>query len=132
MTKKSSAVNKPVGETVSKPNGAKIEKASTKTAGKGQRNGKSKTARTPSSGAGTQKKSTSLRQRLAQREAELAIINSIQQGLAAKLDFQTIVELVGDRLRELLNTGDLSINWYNEKANLVHYLYAYEHGKRLE
>ena len=67
-----------------------------------------------------------------ERVAELQIINSIQQGLAAELDFQAIVDLVGDKLREIFNTGDLSINWYNEKANLMHYLYTYEHGNRLE
>ncbi|MFZ5903137.1 MAG: GAF domain-containing protein [Chloroflexota bacterium] len=66
-----------------------------------------------------------------QRVAELQIINSIQQGLAAELDFQAIVDLVGDKLSEVLNTGDLGITWYDEKANLVHYLYTYEHGKRL-
>src|SRR5438132_6626224 len=68
---------------------------------------------------------------LEQRNAELAIINSIQQGLAAELNFQTIVDLVGDKLRDVFNTPDLGIRWYDEKANLVHYLYAYEHGKRL-
>jgi GAF domain-containing protein/CheY-like chemotaxis protein len=66
-----------------------------------------------------------------QRNTELAIINSIQQGLAAELDFQAIVDLVGDKLREVFATPDLGINWYDEKANLLHYLYAYEHGKRL-
>ena len=66
-----------------------------------------------------------------QRAAELAIINSIQQGLAAELDFQAIVDLVGDKLREVFATPDLGINWYDEKTNLLHYLYAYEHGKRL-
>ncbi len=62
--------------------------------------------------------------------AELQIINSIQQGLAAELDFQAIVDLVGDKLSEVLNTRDLSINWYDEKTNLIHYLYSYEHGER--
>ena len=66
-----------------------------------------------------------------ERVAELQIINSIQQGLAAELDFQAIVDLVGDKLREILNIGDLGIGWYEEKANLMHYLYIYEHGKRL-
>jgi|GEM_PF-181361 len=67
-----------------------------------------------------------------QRNAELAIINSIQQGLAAELDFQAIVDLVGDKLREVFNTPNLGIDWYDEKANLIHYLYAYEHGKRIK
>src|SRR5206468_3538130 len=69
---------------------------------------------------------------LEQRNAELAIINSIQQGLASELDFQAIIDLVGDKLREVFATPDLGINWYDEKTNKLHYLYAYEHGKRLE
>jgi GAF domain-containing protein/CheY-like chemotaxis protein len=66
-----------------------------------------------------------------QRAAELAVINSVQQGMAAKLDFQAIVDLVGDKLREVFDTGDMGIRWHDKKANLAHYLYAYEHGKRL-
>jgi len=69
---------------------------------------------------------------LEQRAGELAIINSIQQGIAAELDFQAIVDLVGDKLRETFNTGDLSITWYDPRANLVQYLYIYEHGNRLQ
>ena len=65
-----------------------------------------------------------------ERVAELQIINSIQQGLASELDFQAIVDLVGDKLREVFNTPHLSITWYDEKANLAHYLYTYEHNKR--
>ena len=67
-----------------------------------------------------------------ERVAELQIINSIQQGLAAELDFQAIVDLVGDKLREVFNTGDIGIDWHDEKADLIHALYAYEHGKRLD
>ncbi len=66
-----------------------------------------------------------------QRNAELAVINSIQQGLAAELDFQAIVDLVGDKLREVLHTNELGIRWYEAKTDLLHYLYEYEHGKRL-
>jgi signal transduction histidine kinase/CheY-like chemotaxis protein/putative methionine-R-sulfoxide reductase with GAF domain len=66
-----------------------------------------------------------------QRASELALINSIQQGLAAKLDFQAIVDGVGDKLREVFATGDLSIRWYDEAAGAVHVLYTYEHGRRL-
>ena len=66
-----------------------------------------------------------------QRAAELAVINSIQEGMAAELDFQAIVDLVGDKLREVFHTGDIGIRWYDAKANLIHYLYDYEHGMRL-
>jgi GAF domain-containing protein/CheY-like chemotaxis protein/tetratricopeptide (TPR) repeat protein len=66
-----------------------------------------------------------------QRNAELAVINSIQQGLAAELNFQAIIDLVGDKLRSILNTSEIGIRWYDEKTDLIHYLYEYEHGKRL-
>jgi GAF domain-containing protein/CheY-like chemotaxis protein len=66
-----------------------------------------------------------------QRAAELAVISSIQQGLAAELNFQAIIDLVGDKLREVLNTGDVGIRWYEEKTHTIHYLYEYEHGKRI-
>ncbi|HEX6138438.1 MAG TPA: GAF domain-containing protein [Casimicrobiaceae bacterium] len=68
---------------------------------------------------------------LAQREAELALINSIQRGLAARLDFQAIIDLVGDKLRDVLHTGDIGIRWFDDKQKLIHYLYEYEHGERL-
>lgn len=66
-----------------------------------------------------------------QRNAELAVINSIQQGLAAELNFQAIVDLVGDKLREVLHTGEIGIRWHDPKSGLIHYLYEYEHGRRL-
>ena len=53
-----------------------------------------------------------------QRAAELAVINSIQEGMAAELDFQAIVDLVGDKLREVFDTGDIGIRWYDSKADM--------------
>jgi len=66
-----------------------------------------------------------------QRNAELAVINSIQQGLAAELNFQSIIDLVGDKLREVLDTENIGIRWYDPQANLLRYLYEYEHGERI-
>ncbi len=66
-----------------------------------------------------------------QRAAEMAVINSIQQGIAGELSFQAIVDLVGDKLREVLNTGDIDIVWYEPQTGLLHCLYSYEHGRRL-
>ena len=48
-----------------------------------------------------------------QRAGELALINSIQQGVAAELDFQAIIDLVGDKLREVLDTDEIGIRWYD-------------------
>src|SRR5208282_1679444 len=62
-----------------------------------------------------------------QRAAELAVINRIQEGMSAELNFQAIVDLVGDKLREVFKTGELGIRWYDPKTNLMHYLYEYEH-----
>ncbi len=68
----------------------------------------------------------------AQRQAEeLSIIYSIQQGLAAELDFQSVVDLVGDKLRGLFKTHELTISWYDSGQDLVQYIYCYEHGQRL-
>jgi GAF domain-containing protein len=73
----------------------------------------------------------STRDVLAQRETELALVNLVQGGLARKLDFKAIVDLVGDKLREVLRTPDLIITWLDEQANLIYPLYVYEHGRRL-
>jgi len=66
-----------------------------------------------------------------QRAAELAVINSAQQAMSAELDFQAIVDVVGDKLRQVLNTDTIGIRWYDAQTNLVHFLYEVEHGRRL-
>ena len=66
-----------------------------------------------------------------QRAAELAIINRIQEGIAAELDFQAIIDLVGNALRDVLKCDNLGITWHDAKANLIHYLYSVERGRHL-
>jgi transcriptional regulator with GAF, ATPase, and Fis domain len=66
-----------------------------------------------------------------QRAAELTVINRIQEGMSAKLEFLAIIDLVGDRLREVFKTGDLSIRWYDPKDDILHFLYEYKHGERI-
>ena len=68
---------------------------------------------------------------LEQQAGELALINSIQHGMAAKLEFQAIVDLVGDKLRELFKTGDFVILWYDERTELVHSICFFERGQNL-
>jgi GAF domain-containing protein/CheY-like chemotaxis protein len=65
------------------------------------------------------------------RNAELAAISSIQQGVSSRLDFQGVIDLVGDRLRQVFATDTLEIKWFDERADLVHTLYSVEHGKPL-
>src|SRR6187200_678663 len=44
-----------------------------------------------------------------QRTAELAVINSVQEGLAKELDMQGIYDLIGDRLRKVFNAQSVMI-----------------------
>ncbi|HEX8739008.1 MAG TPA: GAF domain-containing protein [Casimicrobiaceae bacterium] len=69
---------------------------------------------------------------LDERVRELEIISRVQQGIGSELDFQAIVDLVGDKLREVFATGDLSIRWWDEAADRMRMLYTYEHGVRLK
>ena len=67
-----------------------------------------------------------------QRNAELAVINSIQQGIAGSLNFQGIVELVGEKLQAVLHNEDLGIHWYDAESRMDHAVYVIEHGRRLD
>ncbi|MBO9512847.1 MAG: response regulator [Variovorax sp.] len=58
----------------------------------------------------------------------VALLNGIQKGMAARLEFQAIVDLVGDKLRELFDSGDLNIVWWDDQTDLVQVLYRYEHN----
>ncbi len=69
---------------------------------------------------------------LEQRTSELAVINSIQQGMAAELGFQAIIDLVGDKLREVLRFGDVQIVLWDAPTGTAHVLYAFERGVRIQ
>lgn len=62
------------------------------------------------------------------RNAELAIINSVQEGLASKLDIQTIYELIGEKVREIFNVQVMDIVTYDPESNLISMPYSYEKG----
>jgi K+-sensing histidine kinase KdpD/CheY-like chemotaxis protein/ligand-binding sensor domain-containing protein len=66
-----------------------------------------------------------------QRTAELAVINSVQEGLAKELDMQGIYNLVGDRLYDLFpDIQTLVIRTFDHETNLEHWQYAKEKGVR--
>ena len=48
-----------------------------------------------------------------QRAAELAVINSVQQALAAEMNMQGIYDAVGDQIREIFHEADLDIRIVN-------------------
>ena len=67
-----------------------------------------------------------------QRTAELAVINSVQEGLAKELDMQGIYDLVGNRLCDLFpDTQTLVIRTFDHETGLEHFKYAIEKGTRL-
>ena len=66
-----------------------------------------------------------------QRTAELGIINSVQEGLASKLDIQAIYDLVGDKIRDVFDTQGISISYYNREKNFITHPYYLFKGKRI-
>ena len=67
---------------------------------------------------------------LAQRAAELAIINAVQQALASALDVQGIYEAVGEQLRLTFPGRDLFIGVVDEDAGTVVMPYRIAQGQR--
>src|SRR5436190_9670733 len=65
-----------------------------------------------------------------QRNAELAVINSVQESLVAKRDMHGIDELVGEKVREIFDAQVIDIVTYDKRANLIRDSYAYEKGDR--
>lgn len=67
-----------------------------------------------------------------QRTAELAVINSVQDGLVREMNMAAIYELVGNRLCDLFpDTQTLVIRTFDHSTGLEHWQYAIEKGKRL-
>ena len=54
-----------------------------------------------------------------QRNAELALINSVQSAIAGELDPQAIYDLVGDKLQEVFDAQVVSISVYDEVGGLL-------------
>ena len=65
-----------------------------------------------------------------ERAAELAIINEVQQGLAAQIDIQSMYDLVGERLRSIFDAQVLDIGILDKADGLVHFPYVIERGVR--
>src|SRR5207248_4600876 len=67
-----------------------------------------------------------------QRNAELALINGVQEAIAGELDPQAIYDAVGDRIREIFDAQVVSIRTLDDTAGLLHYPYLIERGERLQ
>ena len=67
---------------------------------------------------------------LSHRVEELAVINSVQDGLVREMNMQGIYTLVGEKIREIFNAQVIDIVTYDSKTNLLEDRYAYEKGDR--
>lgn len=67
---------------------------------------------------------------LSLRVEELAVINSVQEGLVREMDMEGIYELVGEKIREIFNAQVIDIVTYDKVTNLVEDKYAFEMGDR--
>jgi len=65
-----------------------------------------------------------------QRNAELALINSVQAAIAGELDPQAIYDVVGDRIRDVFDAQTVMISTLDEATTLLHYPYFIERGER--
>ncbi|HET9763457.1 MAG TPA: GAF domain-containing protein, partial [Casimicrobiaceae bacterium] len=65
-----------------------------------------------------------------QRAAELAVINSVQAGLASQLDIQAIFDLVGTKVHETFNAQAVYIATYDRRTGLVEFRYSKAKGQR--
>src|SRR4029453_10934780 len=65
-----------------------------------------------------------------QRNAELALINSVQEALAGELELQAIYDVVGDKIQEIFDAQVVDIAIFDEASGLVHFPYQIERGVR--
>jgi len=67
---------------------------------------------------------------LSQRVEELAVINSVQQGLVAEMDLQGIYDLVGDRIRDIFDAQVAGIATFDYSRNFEVFHYLFENGEK--
>src|SRR5258705_6977551 len=63
-----------------------------------------------------------------QRNAELALINEIQRGLAEHLDMQAMYDLVGERIHRIFDAQTADIGVVDRDTNSIHFPYPLERG----
>src|SRR5262249_57029988 len=67
-----------------------------------------------------------------QRNAELALINGVQEAIAGELEPQAIYDAVGDRIREVFDAQAVQIATLDEASGLMHYPYIIERDERMQ
>ncbi len=67
-----------------------------------------------------------------QRNAELAVINEIGDALARQLEFDAIIDLVGERVREIFDSHNMFVGLYDEAAGRISFGYEIDDGQRIQ
>lgn len=62
---------------------------------------------------------------------ELALINSVQEGLSSRMEMQAIYDTVGDKLRDTFNAQVVMISQYDPQTRRIYHHYAIERGQHL-
>ncbi len=70
----------------------------------------------------------SLESQLAQKDAELKIINSVSEAMSKKLDIRTVTKIVGDKVREIFQTEVTEILLLNYETNMIDIPFSYYKG----
>ena len=60
-----------------------------------------------------------------QRASELSTVNNISKALASKLDADSLINLVGDQLKELFKANIVYLALLNKKTNTINFPYQY-------
>ncbi len=66
-----------------------------------------------------------------QKNDELAVINSVQDGLVREMDLEGIYRLVGERICDVLKSNSFVIRTFNHEKTLEIWEFAVENGERL-
>jgi signal transduction histidine kinase/DNA-binding response OmpR family regulator len=67
-----------------------------------------------------------------QRNAELTLVNEIGGALGSQLEFQAIIDLVGERLRALFAAESMFIAIYDPATEIISFPYEIDEGRRIE
>ena len=69
--------------------------------------------------------------RRAQRNAELALVNEVGAAVASQLEFDRIIDLVGERIREIFGVQTGYIALYDATTQLISFPYQFDRGERV-
>jgi signal transduction histidine kinase len=68
---------------------------------------------------------TRLLQETEQRASELQTVNNISRAMVAKLEFDALVKLVGEQMKETFNADIVYLAIHDLKTNMLHFPYMY-------